>query len=163
MARARKGEGWARPTRPWHRVTCPAPLAVTRLPGRCSWPSIPSVGAGGAIRRAMPYVSGAGGSRVANGSRSRTRTYDRAINSRLLYQLSYSGSPDGPYRPAGRGGKPPEGLRDYGAAASCRETWGCRQTAWCGWPDLNRQGLSGRRILSSLWLPFHHTRSGAPI
>ncbi len=25
------------------------------------------------------------------GSRSRTRTYDRAINSRLLYQLSYSG------------------------------------------------------------------------
>ncbi len=28
----------------------------------------------------------------ARGSRSRTRTYDRAINSRLLYQLSYSGS-----------------------------------------------------------------------
>lgn len=26
------------------------------------------------------------------GSRSRTRTYDPAINSRLLYQLSYSGS-----------------------------------------------------------------------
>ena len=25
------------------------------------------------------------------GSRSRTRTYDRAINSRLLYQLSYPG------------------------------------------------------------------------
>ena len=29
---------------------------------------------------------------------------------------------------------------------------------WCGWPDSNRQGLSARRILSSLWLPFHHTR-----
>ncbi len=28
---------------------------------------------------------------LENGSRSRTRTYDRAINSRLLYQLSYSG------------------------------------------------------------------------
>ena len=28
----------------------------------------------------------------AAGSASRTRTYDRAINSRLLYQLSYRGS-----------------------------------------------------------------------
>ena len=27
-----------------------------------------------------------------NGSASRTRTYDRAINSRLLYQLSYRGT-----------------------------------------------------------------------
>ena len=29
------------------------------------------------------------------GSRSRTRTYDRAINSRLLYQLSYQGPAGG--------------------------------------------------------------------
>ena len=50
-------------------------------------------------REAVTRVSGTGcrlslrvGPRL-NGSRSRTRTYDRAINSRLLYQLSYSGSP----------------------------------------------------------------------
>ncbi|CAN0579464.1 unnamed protein product, partial [Ectocarpus sp. 12 AP-2014] len=30
------------------------------------------------------------------GSPSRTRTYDPAINSRLLYQLSYRGSPKRP-------------------------------------------------------------------
>ena len=31
------------------------------------------------------------------GSRSRTRTYDPAVNSRLLYRLSYPGSAGGPY------------------------------------------------------------------
>ncbi len=44
--------------------------------------------------------------RSAPGSRSRTRTYDRAINSRLLYQLSYSGSPARPYTPLPRPRKP---------------------------------------------------------
>lgn len=38
-----------------------------------------------------------------NGSLSRTRTCDRSINSRLLYQLSYQGSRAGktPRRPGG--------------------------------------------------------------
>src|SRR5580692_6726427 len=37
--------------------------------------------------------------RNENGSRSRTRTYDRAINSRLLYQLSYPGLARAPIAP----------------------------------------------------------------
>ena len=32
---------------------------------------------------------------ICAGSASRTRTYDRAINSRLLYQLSYRGTAKG--------------------------------------------------------------------
>jgi hypothetical protein len=42
---------------------------------------------------------------MKNGSRSRTRTYDRAINSRLLYQLSYPGSGSA-YSGGARAGKP---------------------------------------------------------
>ena len=37
------------------------------------------------------------GNARALGSRSRTRTYDRAINSRLLYQLSYPGTAERAY------------------------------------------------------------------
>ena len=40
------------------------------------------------------------------GSRSRTRTYDKAVNSRLLYQLSYPGSAGRPYSEPGRGWEP---------------------------------------------------------
>lgn len=47
-----------------------------------------------AVPNAVPnvfYVFG-GISNKSSGSVSRTRTYDRAINSRLLYQLSYHGT-----------------------------------------------------------------------
>ena len=44
------------------------------------------------------------------GSRSRTRTYDKAVNSRLLYQLSYPGSAGGPYS---------EGRGDWKAPPPC--------------------------------------------
>ncbi len=60
-----------------------------------------SIPRGGTISRQGIYaqpctVVGAGISDSGkNGSASRTRTYDRAINSRLLYQLSYRGSPVG--------------------------------------------------------------------
>jgi hypothetical protein len=56
----------------------------------------------------IPAHDGAGSEPGANadevadiaGSRSRTRTYDPAVNSRLLYRLSYPGSADGPYSEA---------------------------------------------------------------
>lgn len=56
----------------------------------------------------------------ADGSPSRTRTCDKAINSRLLYQLSYRGSRGGLYTPQWRD-----------ARASTHDPWAFHGTALC--------------------------------
>jgi hypothetical protein len=74
---------------------------------------------------------------MKNGSRSRTRTYDRAINSRLLYQLSYPGSGSA-YSGGARAGKP----RPAYTVAPCPSD-GVRQTTAC--PGAGARAWQARR------------------
>ncbi len=98
---------------------CPG-ASVSGRPGPVFWPAIPFIRAGSTIRRPAVEMGCAGRPRERrSGSRSRTRTYDRAINSRLLYQLSYSGSPLRPIDPREAGVNPRKsgriaGLLPYG-------------------------------------------------